>query len=234
MPPKPLQPPKSSKPKGIKAAEWKRLQKLHVFEIEERQNGFSSIAGVDEAGRGPLAGPVVAAACMIPADVYLVGINDSKKLTHDERDALYAQILAHDQIKFGIGIICHERIDKINIFQASVQAMLLAVAQLDINPDILFVDGLKLPHPSIPCRKIIGGDALSHSIAAASVIAKVTRDRIMVEYHKKWPQYGFDRHKGYATADHIDNLKEHGPCPIHRMSFEPLNSDNAGQLEFQF
>lgn len=236
MPPKsPAQQQKpTSKPKGIKQAEWKRLQKLLVFENQARQDGFSLIAGVDEAGRGPLAGPVVAAACIIPPEFYLVGINDSKKLSAEQREDLYGQIVGSSQIQFGIGIVCNHKIDKINILQASIEAMLIAVGQLGVVPDMMFVDGLRLPHPTIPCQKIIHGDALSHSIAAASVIAKVTRDRIMVEYHKQWPHYGFNRHKGYSTAEHLDNLKQHGPCPIHRMSFEPLSANREGQLEFQF
>lgn len=209
----------------IKSAEWKRLQKLHHHENEARQQGFKSIAGVDEAGRGPLAGPVVAAACIVPDGVYIVGVNDSKLLTPIQRKELFFHITEELQLEVGIGIVSHEEIDVVNIFQATKKAMFIAVSQLKSTPDILLVDGLELGYPTIPSKKVIGGDRLSHAIAAASVIAKHTRDQLMVEMHVKWPQYGFDKHKGYGTEMHLEALRVHGPCPIHRRSFEPVKSN---------
>ncbi len=204
------------------SAERRRLHQLTVFEREIREDGFKTIAGIDEAGRGPLAGPVVAAACIIPEDVLIEGVDDSKKLTPEHRAAVFTTLSADARIVFGVGIIDHIVIDKVNIFQATIQAMLMAVEKLPLSPDFLLVDGLSLPHPHLPTRKIIKGDALSQSIGAASIIAKETRDRLMCDYHKQWPQYGFDKHKGYATDQHLEALREHGPCPIHRKSFAPL------------
>jgi ribonuclease HII len=210
------------RPKEIDKDEWKRLLKLHKFEKEARQQGISVIAGIDEAGRGPLAGPVVAAACIIPEGIFIQGVNDSKLLTPQKRYALFEHITSDNRIQYGIGIVSHKEIDQINIYQATIQAMLEAVAKLVCEPEILFIDGLDLPHPKIPRKKIIQGDSKSHSIAAASVIAKETRDRLMVEEHQKWPQYGFDKHKGYGTEEHLKAIEKHGPCPIHRMSFSPF------------
>jgi len=204
----------------IKAAEWKRLQVLTRFEREARQNGCKLIAGVDEAGRGPLAGPVVAAACIIPEDRYIVGVDDSKKLTPEQRRAIFNELHSDVNIRYGVGIVHSEEIDRINIYQATISAMIIAIERLLCLPDLLLVDGMHLKHQSIPCQKIIKGDQLSQSIAAASIIAKETRDRIMREYHLIWPHYGFDRHKGYGTQMHVDALEEHGPCPIHRTSFK--------------
>lgn len=214
--------------KRISKKEMKRLLILNKYEDEARLNGFRQIAGIDEAGRGPLAGPVVAAACIIPQSIYFPGINDSKLLTAEERNQLFNQITQDICVQYAIGIVDWIEIDRINIYQASIKAMLEAVAKLSLEPDCLLVDGLKLPHPTLPCTKIIKGDSLSQSIAAASIIAKVTRDRIMIDYHQKWPQYGFNKHKGYATPQHLKALKEHGPCEIHRRSFEPV--EVAGQL----
>lgn len=203
-------------------AEWQRLQALNLFEKAAREQGYSILAGVDEAGRGPLAGPVVAAACILPQDVFVIGIDDSKKLSPQKRLALYEQIIADKRIQFGVGIVSNIEIDQINILQATIKAMLLAVAALPSIPDLLLVDGMKLPHDSIPSQKIIKGDSLSHSIATASVIAKETRDRLMHEEHHKWPMYGFERHKGYGTEEHMKAIAEHGPCPIHRLTFAPM------------
>lgn len=224
------------KRKRITKAESRRLQELVIHENAARRQGYQNIAGIDEAGRGPLAGPVVAAACIIPCDVFFPGVNDSKQLTPEERSDLFEIISKDERVHYGIGIVSHLEIDRINIYQASIVAMLEAVKKLSFMPDFLLVDGMPLPHPNIPCQKIIGGDALSQSIAAASILAKVTRDRIMVEYHQQWPQYGFDQHKGYFTPQHIEALAKHGPCPIHRMSYEPLKSGNAKveQLLFEF
>lgn len=204
-------------------AEQRRLRKLTHYEREARAQGFNSIVGIDEAGRGPLAGPVVAAACFIPPRTYFRGIDDSKKLTPLQREELYCQITAKKGVIYAVGMISSEEIDRINIYQASIQAMLQAVAALSIVPELMLVDGLHLYHPGIPCTKIIGGDALSQSIAAASILAKVTRDRLMIELDQQWPQYGFKNHKGYSTPEHLKALAIHGPCPIHRMTFAPLH-----------
>lgn len=209
---------------SIPSKEWRRLCKLVIYEQEARQQGFRLIAGIDEAGRGPLAGPVVCAACIIPDKTYFDGIDDSKKLTAEEREILYEQITTREGVIYGLGIVSSTEIDRINIFQATIVGMLQAIAGLSIVPDYLLVDGLKLPHPQIPSRKIIKGDAKSQSIAAASILAKVTRDRLMEEMDTYWPLYGFKQHKGYATPQHIKAIENHGPCPIHRMSFDPLKN----------
>lgn len=215
------QPLKPQKPKHsrIKAAEWKRLLALTEYERDALQHGYRVIAGLDEAGRGPLAGPVVAAACVIPEDRYIIGIDDSKKLTAEKRHAIFDEIKSDGSIKFSIGIVSPEEIDRINIYQASLAAMLQALEQLSVVPDMLLVDGMHLDYSSIPCKKIIKGDQLSQSIAAASIIAKETRDKMMREYHLKWPHYGFDKHKGYGTAGHIEAIAKYGQCPIHRLTF---------------
>lgn len=195
-----------------------------LYEKRAWAQNFVSVAGVDEAGRGPLAGPVVAAACILPKNLQIQGINDSKQLTAKQRETLFAQLCADSQVSYGIGIVEAAVIDQINILQATIKAMLMAVEELEQSPDLLLVDGLKLPHPHLPCEKIIKGDEQSLSIAAASILAKVTRDRIMMELHIKWPQYGFDQHKGYGTVKHVAALKTYGPSPIHRLTFEPVKS----------
>ena len=223
--------------KKIGKREIKRLLKLNLYEDEARQQGYHIIAGIDEAGRGPLAGPVVAAACIIPTGILIPDVNDSKLLTSEKRDELYEIITQDMRIHFGVGIIGPEIIDKINIYQATIAAMLMAVSQLSLSPEYLLVDGLKLPHPSIPAQKIIKGDSKSQSIAAASIIAKVTRDRLMLKYHDQWPMYGFNTNKGYSTDFHIEALNVHGICPIHRKSFEPVKLQlgiKDAQLEFAF
>jgi ribonuclease HII len=217
-------PPKPKTPK-ISKAEQRRLQRLLVFESEARQKGYTLVAGIDEAGRGPLAGPVVAAACVIPDGILIPGINDSKQLTPQKRYALFEHITSDARISYGVGMVHAKEIDRINILQATIQAMLQAVAKLLVAPHYLLVDGLKLPHPSIPSQKIVQGDAKSYCIAAASIIAKELRDRHMQEEHLKWPEYGFDRHKGYGTPEHLEALAKHGPCPIHRHSFAPIRKD---------
>lgn len=208
----------------VQEEEWRRLKTLTKLENKARRQGFKLIAGIDEAGRGPLAGPVVAAACIIPKEVLIMGIDDSKKLLPRKRQEIYKQIVNDPRICYSVGLIEPEEIDKINIYQATIQAMLLAIDGLATVPELLFIDGMQIPHPKIPSQKIVGGDALSHSIAAASIIAKETRDRIMVEYHAKWPEYGFDMNKGYGTEGHLTALKKHGPCPIHRRSYEPVKA----------
>ncbi len=176
------------------------------------------VAGLDEAGRGPLAGPVVAAAVVLPTGFPVSDINDSKKLTSKKRERLFDHIYAHADA-VGIGMIDALEIDRINILRASLSAMTLAVENLNPSPDFLLVDG-KFSIPSeIPQLPIIKGDALSISISAASIVAKVTRDRMMKRYHQDYPQFGFDRHKGYPTRAHRDAIMQFGPCPIHRQSF---------------
>jgi ribonuclease HII len=204
-----------------------RLKALMVYEDTARKQGFCRIAGIDEAGRGPLAGPVVAAACIIPEGILLPGVNDSKKLTPQKRGELFAKISQDSRIFFSIGIIAPEVIDEINIYQATIRAMFQAIEKLICKPDLLLVDGMQLQYPEIPAQKIIGGDGKSHAIAAASIIVKETRDRLMCEYHEQWPKYGFDKHKGYGTEKHLRALAEHGPCPIHRKSFAPIKKDGV-------
>ena len=211
--------------KKIGKRELKRLKNLCAFEDEARQQGFKNIAGVDEAGRGPLAGPVVAGACLIPPDVFLPGIDDSKKLTAEEREHLYQLITTNPLIHYAVGIVDAEMIDKVNIYRATILAMIEAVNKLPIQPDFLLVDGMKLPHPTIPCKGIIKGDNLSQSIAAGAIVAKVTRDRIMHELHIQYPDYGFSRHKGYCTEVHLEAIDRLGPCPIHRKTFRPCVKD---------
>lgn len=196
-----------------------RLEKL---EREARSKGFLSIAGIDEAGRGPLAGPVVAAACILPPGTRLQGINDSKKLKAEEREALYARIKDDPTILSGVGIIDVLIIDQINILRATLQAMMGAIAALPKEPDFILVDGPHLPPTTIPGQAIIDGDTLSQSIMAAAIIAKCTRDLLMLQLHEQYPQYGFNAHKGYGTPQHLKALREHGPCPIHRQSFAPV------------
>lgn len=202
--------------------EWRRLKHLSHFEDLARKKGFKNICGIDEVGRGPLAGPVVACACILPSNVLISGIDDSKKLLSSKREEIFKHLVQDSRIVYSIGSIDPEEIDRINIYQATIQAMLLALSGLETEPDYLLVDGLKLTHPKIPSEKIIKGDTLSQSIAAASIIAKVTRDRMMLEFHQKWPEYGFASHKGYNTAKHQKALKEFGPCPIHRLSFDGI------------
>lgn len=208
----------------IDLEELQRLQNLTFFEREARKKGFQIVAGIDEAGRGPLAGPVVAAACIFPPNHLLWGVDDSKKLTPKVRCELFEQILSDSLILYGIGIVSAEEIDRINIYQATIQAMQLAISNLPLKPEMLLVDGMALSSQNIPYEKIIGGDAKSQSIAAASIIAKETRDRLMLQYHAEWPDYGFDRHKGYGTALHKEALSRLGPTPIHRHSFEPVRN----------
>lgn len=191
------------------------------LETERQKQGYLRVAGIDEAGRGPLAGPVVAAACWMEPGVFFPAANDSKKLSEKSREVLYHEISTHPGVIWATGIISSEIIDHVNIYQATILAMLAAVNSLSIPPDYLLVDGLKLPHPTIPGDKIIKGDAISHVISCASILAKVTRDRIMVEMDKEYPEYGFKQHKGYGTELHLQNLNKHGITPHHRRSFAP-------------
>jgi len=187
-------------------------------EKRARNKGFGLVAGVDEVGRGSLAGPVVAGAVILSSTRFKEIIDDSKKLTPVLREKAYKEI--RKKASIGIGIIGEKVIDQINIYQATILAMEEALKKLGINPDLALIDGnvkVRTPHPK---KHIKFGDSKSLSIAAASIIAKVTRDRIMVRYHRKYPQYGFDRHKGYGTKIHVKSLRKHGPSPIHRQSFK--------------
>jgi len=180
--------------------------------------GCTRIAGIDEAGRGPLAGPVVAAAVVFPEGCFLPGVRDSKQLTAAQRDELYGAILSH-AIGVGVGIVGHETIDSVNILNATFLAMHRAVDGLSFRPDHLLVDGNRFQETGIPFTTIVKGDARCFSIAAASIIAKVTRDRLMTEYEERFPGYGFARHKGYATQEHCEAIARLGMCEIHRRSF---------------
>src|ERR1041385_4003631 len=189
------------------------------FEKELWQRGIRHIAGVDEAGRGPLAGPVVAAAVIIPEEVTIDGIDDSKKLSAARREKLYDRI-SHDALTIGISVISHTIIDEVNILQATLLAMAEAVSKLSPAAQHVLVDGTHYQKGSLlPYTTIIDGDAKCFSIAAASIIAKVTRDKLMIQFDQQYPQYGFAKHKGYGTNDHLMAIRKYGPCELHRRSF---------------
>jgi len=198
--------------------ENEHLKKLLIFENECYTQGASYIAGVDEVGRGPLAGPVLACAVILPKMILIEGIDDSKKLSAKKRENL-AKIIKESALAVSIGMADVRTIDNINIYQATVQAMTDAVNGLKVIPDVILIDAMKLPAVSTAQRAIIKGDSLSMSIAAASIVAKVTRDKMMDAYHEIYPVYGFDRHKGYGTEKHIEAIRQYGLCPIHRRSF---------------
>ena len=204
--------------------EKKRLHKMSLHERRLLKLGFQQIAGIDEAGRGPLAGPVVAAACILPCDYLLAQLNDSKQLSSEQRDMLFDQITSDSRIVYGIGIVSVECIDQINILRATFEAMQKSVEKLARKPDYLLIDGNQLPKFDCLKEGIVRGDAASVSIAAASILAKVTRDRIMIEEAARWPQYGFAQHKGYGTPQHLEALERFGPCPLHRRTFDPIKS----------
>ena len=196
------------------------MSQIDMWQIEQEcfDQGFQAICGVDEAGRGPLAGPVCAAAVILPANLEIPGLNDSKKLTDKRRRELFP-IIKEQAIAYGIGLASHEEIDEINILQATYLAMERAIAQLSVKPDMALIDGNRAKDFGIPVRTVVKGDSLSASIAAASILAKVTRDDLMLEAVLAYPQYQFDVHKGYGTKAHYAALTEHGPSPIHRMTF---------------
>lgn len=198
------------------ALERQRLEGMREF--ENKYSDLGAVAGIDEAGRGPLAGPVVAAAVILPKDIFLPFLNDSKKVTEKRRDVLFDQI-KQEALAYGIGIASNALIDDINILQATYEAMREAISKLNKTPDILLVDAVHIPDINIKQVGIVKGDAKSVNIAAASILAKVTRDRLMLEYDKIYPEYGFASNKGYGTAKHIEALKAHGACDIHRRSF---------------
>ena len=211
-------------------AEIKRTELMKEFDREYKIYG--TICGIDEAGRGPLCGPVVAvqnsdfiggfpirpAAVILPDEYNILYINDSKKLSETKREEVYKEIDKY-AVAYGVGIVSPERIDEINILQATYEAMRTAIHKLSVTPDILLNDAVTIPMVDIKQVPIIKGDAKSQSIAAASIVAKVTRDHLMEEYDKLYPEYGFAKHKGYGTAAHIKAIKEYGPCPIHRRTF---------------
>lgn len=197
-------------------AEIKRTELMKEFDREYKIYG--TICGIDEAGRGPLCGPVVAAAVILPDEYNILYINDSKKLSETKREEVYKEIDKY-AVAYGVGIVSPERIDEINILQATYEAMRTAIHKLSVKPDILLNDAVTIPGVSIRQVPIIKGDAKSISIGAASIVAKVTRDRLMAEYDKVLPQYGFASNKGYGSAEHIKALQEVGPSPIHRASF---------------
>ena len=196
--------------------EMERIEALRVYENEYDYCEF--ICGIDEAGRGPLSGPVVAGAVVLPKGCHILYVNDSKKLSAKKREELF-DVIMQEAISVGVGIISPARIDEINILQATYEAMREAIQKLTITPDILLNDAVTIPRIDIAQVPIIKGDAKSLTIGAASIIAKVTRDRMMIQYAEIFPEYGFEKHKGYGTAAHIQALKEYGPCPIHRRSF---------------
>lgn len=196
--------------------ELARLEQMR--EYENTYAACAMICGIDEAGRGPLAGPVAAGAVILPKDCAMLYLNDSKKLSEKRREELFVQI-KEQAVAWCVGIVGPERIDEINILQATYEAMRQAVAGLGVKPDLLLNDAVEIPGVDIMQVPIIKGDAKSVSIAAASILAKVTRDHMMVEYDQLFPDYGFAKHKGYGTAAHIQAIKELGPCPIHRRSF---------------
>lgn len=203
----------------MKEKELERLTNLKQMEKELHQKGFKNICGIDEAGRGPLAGPVVVASVIMPEDSMIEGVNDSKKVSEKKRELLYDKIL-EEAISYSVAIIGQDVIDDINILAATKQGLTSVVKGLDVRPDLILVDALEhIDTDGIPYDSIIKGDAKCYSIAAASIIAKVTRDRIMREWDEIYPQYGFSAHKGYGTAKHIAAIKEYGLCPIHRKSF---------------
>ncbi|MFH1367927.1 MAG: ribonuclease HII [Elusimicrobiota bacterium] len=194
---------------------------LISFDRDFRIKGYRVIAGVDEAGRGPWAGPVVAAAVVLPQDLRIEGIRDSKKLTPRKRERLFEEI-KKSAAHVGIGIIDQYIIDSVNILQATFLAMKEALGKIPVAPDLVLVDGHEIPGLKWEQTAVIGGDDKSVSIAAASIVAKVTRDRIMVEWSIKYPEYNFQKHKGYGTKEHRDALLKFGPCPLHRKSYEPV------------
>jgi ribonuclease HII len=192
------------------------------YEKKAYRNGANLIAGIDEAGRGPLAGPVVAAAVILPREFRHKTLNDSKQLSPELREEIYVELTNRPDIIWSVGVSDVDVIDAYNILRATWRAMSLALDGLRVKPDHVLIDGLRVPVIRIPQTAIVKGDCKSFSIAAASVIAKVTRDRLMVQIHEQYPQYGFAQHKGYGTPEHLAALEQHGPAPVHRRSFAPV------------
>lgn len=203
----------------MKEKELLRLQELKKIEDDLYAQGTNYICGIDEAGRGPLAGPVVVASVIMPKDSMIEGVNDSKKVSEKKREKLYEEII-ENAISYSVGIVDQKEIDRVNILNATKAGLTQSIKGLNVKPDIILVDALKgIDTLGIPYNSIIKGDAKCYSIAAASIIAKVTRDRIMRQWHEIYPQYNFIQHKGYGTAAHIAAIKEYGLCPLHRLSF---------------
>ena len=203
----------------MKEKEQERLEKLKEIEKDLYLKGFNKICGIDEAGRGPLAGPVVVAAVVMPQDSFIEGVNDSKKVSEKKREKLYDEITS-SAVAWGVAIIDQKEIDDINILNATKKGLTTALMELSEKPDMILVDALTgIDTLGIPYQSIIKGDAKSYSIAAASIIAKVTRDRIMRQWDEIYPEYGFEKHKGYGTKAHIEVIKSNGICPIHRKTF---------------
>lgn len=197
--------------------EIQEIDKL-LFEKQEQEKGYFLIAGVDEVGRGPLAGPVCVACVMMPLDDLIDGIDDSKKLSEKKREMLF-ELIKEKAICYSVQMIDEQTIDKINILEATKLAMKNAIESMSVKPDIVLVDAINKLDVDVPIKGIIKGDALSYSIGCASILAKVTRDRLMCDLAKEYPEYGFDKHKGYGTKQHIEALKTYGPCVYHRLSF---------------
>lgn len=203
----------------MKEKEEQRLNELKEIDKSYFKEGYNYICGIDEAGRGPLAGPVVVAAVIMPKNSMIEGVNDSKKVSEKKREKLY-ELIIEEAISYSVGIVDQNEIDRINILNATKAGLTEAVRTLKVKPELILVDALtNIDTCGVPYQSIIKGDAKSYSIAAASIIAKVTRDRIMREWDKVYPQYGFEKHKGYGTAAHISAIKENGLCPLHRLSF---------------
>lgn len=202
----------------MKEQELNRLKNMLEIEDKLYSEGYNFVCGVDEAGRGPLCGPVVAAAVILPKDEYIEGVNDSKKLTEKKREKLYDDIMMK-AVAASIGISDVDVIEKVNILNATKLAMKQAIEKLSIKPDYVLIDGNQMIDINIKAETVVSGDAKSESIAAASIIAKVTRDRMLIEFDKKYPEYGFAKHKGYGTKAHIEAIKKYGLTPIHRKSF---------------
>ena len=203
----------------MKEKEIERLNLLKQEELKLYSDKIQYIYGIDEAGRGPLAGPVVVGAVILPEDSFIEGVNDSKKVSEKKRERVYEQIIA-EAISYGVGIVDQKTIDEINILNATKLGVKLALEQMKTKPDLILVDALNnMDTLGIPFKSVIKGDAKHYSIAAASIIAKVTRDRIMQEWDELYPVYGFAKHKGYGTSAHIQAIKENGPCILHRQSF---------------
>lgn len=202
----------------------------YQFEEELEDTGVKYIAGVDEAGRGPLAGPVVVAAVIMPIDSRIKGINDSKKLSDKKRNELY-KIIVREAISIGISFVDEKKIDELNVFEATKLGMLEAVSKLTVKPEHVLIDSMPLNEINLPHTSLIHGDTLSASIAAASIVAKVTRDSYMDKMDFKYPNYGFKHHKGYCTKEHLEALDKYGPCEIHRQSFTPVSKFYTKQLK---
>lgn len=209
-------------------AERERVMHMYSLETAYYNDGIYHVAGIDEAGRGPVAGPVMIAAVILPPYWECPGLNDSKKLSAAKRDALYDKIMAE-----AVAVSCvaksEQEIDALDIYHATMQGMYEAAAGLAVAAEAVLIDAMPLKDLAVPHQSVVQGDSQSASIAAASIIAKVTRDRVMLEYDKAYPQYGFAVHKGYLTQRHVDAIRQFGPCPIHRRSFEPIKSMTAGQ-----